>query len=113
MRSCEGCDGDGWVEEEFARPQDFNRDVGYLDTRRVECEDCGGTGAAETFRIWFKEGGSVSETWGGHGIITSVDQLRELADQYDFDAEEVLDWGETEMLDEDGDVVGGVVIYAV
>ena len=113
MRSWEGGDGDGWVEEEFARPQDFNRDVGYLDTRRVEGEDCCGTGAAEIFRIWFKEGGSVSETWGGHGIITSVTQLRELAEKYDFDAEEVLTWGETELLDEYGDVIGGVVIYAV
>jgi len=41
---CEDCDGVGWVEAEYARPQNFNRDVGYLDTRRVECEECGGTG---------------------------------------------------------------------
>ena len=44
---CEDCDGVGWVEAEYARPQNFNRDVGYLDTRRVECEECGGTGELE------------------------------------------------------------------
>ena len=44
---CEDCDGVGWVEAEIARPQNFDRDVGYLDTRRVECEECGGTGLLE------------------------------------------------------------------
>ena len=44
---CEDCDGVGWVEAEYARPQNFNRDVGYLDTRRVDCEWCGGTGELE------------------------------------------------------------------
>ena len=44
---CEDCDGVGWVEAEYARPQNFNRDVGYLDTRRVECDECSGTGLLE------------------------------------------------------------------
>ena len=44
---CEDCDGVGWVEAEYPRPQNFDRDVGYLDTRRVECEECGGTGEME------------------------------------------------------------------
>ena len=44
---CEDCDGVGWVEAEYARPQNFDRDVGYLDTRRVDCEECGGTGFME------------------------------------------------------------------
>tara|TARA_R100001460_G_scaffold64039_1_gene104184 strand:+ start:987 stop:1226 length:240 start_codon:yes stop_codon:yes gene_type:complete len=44
---CEDCDGVGWVEAEYARPQNFDRDVGYLDTKRVDCEECGGTGVME------------------------------------------------------------------
>jgi DnaJ-class molecular chaperone len=44
---CEDCDGVGWVEAEFVRPQNFDRDVGYLDTKRVDCEECGGTGFME------------------------------------------------------------------
>ena len=44
---CEDCDGDGWYEAEYPRPQNFDRDVGYLDTRRVECEWCSGTGLVE------------------------------------------------------------------
>ena len=44
---CEDCDGVGWVEAEYPRPQNFDRDVGYLDTRRVDCEECGGTGEME------------------------------------------------------------------
>jgi len=45
--TCEDCDGVGWVEAEFVRPQNFDRDVGYLDTKRVDCEECGGTGFME------------------------------------------------------------------
>jgi len=44
---CEDCDGDGWYEAEYPRPQNFDRDVGYLDTKRVKCEWCGGTGRVE------------------------------------------------------------------
>ena len=63
---------------------------------------------AKNFRIWFRDGSKVAETWGGQNIITSVEQLRELAAQYDFDADEVLVDGQTEML-ENGIVIGGVV----
>ena len=63
---------------------------------------------AKTFRIWFQDGSSEPSTWGGQNIITSVEELRKLADQYDFDVDEVLNNGETEML-EDGVVIGGVV----
>ena len=44
---CEDCDGDGWYEAEYPRPQNFDRDVGYLDTKRVKWEWCGGTGRVE------------------------------------------------------------------
>ena len=44
---CEDCDGDGWYEAEYPKPQNFDRDVGYLDTKRVKCEWCGGTGRLE------------------------------------------------------------------
>ena len=63
---------------------------------------------AKTFRMWFQDGSTVSETWGGQNIIASVEELRKLAEQYSFDADEVLNDGETEML-EDGVVIGGVV----
>jgi hypothetical protein len=38
MTPCPDCLGTGDIEVEFARPQDFNRDVGYLDTRTEVCE---------------------------------------------------------------------------
>jgi len=63
---------------------------------------------SKTFRIWFQDGSTVSETWGGQNIITSVEELRKLAKQYSFDADEVLNDGETEMLENDV-VIGGVV----
>ena len=44
---CEDCDGVGWVETEYARPQGFDRDIGCLDTRRVDCETCHGNGEVE------------------------------------------------------------------
>ena len=44
---CPDCDGDGCYEAEYPRPQNFDRDVGYLDTKRVECEWCSGTGLLE------------------------------------------------------------------
>ena len=62
-----------------------------------------------SFRIWFHDGSTVPETWGGQNIITSVKQLRELAHQYNFSANEVLDWGESEMHDEFDVIIGGVV----
>mgnify|MGYP001189385664 FL=1 len=55
----------------------------------------------ETFTIWFQDGG-------GRETFTGRTKLRELAKRYDFDADEVIKIGETEMLDEDKDVIGGV-----
>ena len=56
---------------------------------------------AKTVRIWFNDGSNVPLTF-------SYEELRKLADQYDFDFDEVLNNGKTEML-EDGVVIGGVV----
>ena len=47
FKECEDCDGVGWVETEYARPQNFDRDIGCLDTRRVDCETCHGNGEVE------------------------------------------------------------------
>ena len=44
---CPDCDGVGWYEADYPKPQNFDRDVGYLDTKRVKCEWCGGTGRLE------------------------------------------------------------------
>tara|TARA_R110002072_G_scaffold263860_1_gene422585 strand:- start:996 stop:1565 length:570 start_codon:yes stop_codon:yes gene_type:complete len=59
------------------------------------------------FRIWFNDGSSVKETAGGYNLFDK-DQLPNLADQFDFDADELLHCGETKMLDEQGEVIGGV-----
>ena len=40
MTPCPDCWGTGSIEVEFARPHNFNRDVGYLDTRTEVCETC-------------------------------------------------------------------------
>ena len=47
MTSCPDCEGDGRVEVEYAVPHNFNRDVGYLDTRMEDCETCSGYGEVE------------------------------------------------------------------
>ena len=44
---CPECDGKGEVEVEIARPQGFNRDIGYLDTAWETCEDCHGDGVVD------------------------------------------------------------------
>lgn len=59
------------------------------------------------FRIWFNDGSSVKETAGGYNLFDK-DQLPNLADQFDFDADELLRCGKTKMLDEQGEVIGGV-----
>lgn len=41
---CPDCDGDGEVEIEVPRPHNVNRDVGVLDAKNVECDECGGSG---------------------------------------------------------------------
>ena len=44
---CDFCDGDGEVEIEVFIPQNFDRDVGYIDHKKVECPECYGTGEME------------------------------------------------------------------
>ncbi len=46
-KRCPDCDGDGEVEIEVFMPQNFDRDVGYIDHKKVECPECGGTGRLE------------------------------------------------------------------
>ena len=46
---CLDCEGTGAAFIEVARPQNFDRDIGYLDEEVIEggCEWCGGTGYVE------------------------------------------------------------------
>ncbi len=44
---CEECGGEGEVEEEFFRPQSFDRDIGIIDSRTVTCEVCNGSGEVD------------------------------------------------------------------
>ena len=46
---CLDCEGTGAAFIEVARPQNFDRDIGYLDEEVIEggCEWCGGTGRLE------------------------------------------------------------------
>ena len=56
----------------------------------------------EWFTMWFQDGG-------GRTLINGRRELRQYAKKFDFDADEVIREGETEMLHElDGQVVGGV-----
>jgi len=65
-------------------------------------------GAILMYRIWFKDGSSVAQTAGGYNLFDK-DELPQLADQFDFDATELLQNGETTMLDDQGETIGGVV----
>jgi len=60
------------------------------------------------YRIWFNDGSSVAETAGGYNLFDK-DELPKLADQFDFDAKELLQQGETKMVDDEGAIIGGVV----
>ena len=46
---CLECEGTGAAFIEVPRPQNFDRDIGYLDEEVIEggCEECGGTGEVE------------------------------------------------------------------
>tara|TARA_R100001463_G_C3438475_1_gene212293 strand:+ start:363 stop:557 length:195 start_codon:yes stop_codon:yes gene_type:complete len=56
----------------------------------------------EIFTMWFQDGGGRTTIW-------SRRELKEYAKKYNFDADEVVRIGETEMLcDLDGDIIGGV-----
>ena len=46
-KKCPECDGDGEVEIEVFIPQNFDRDVGYIDHKKVECPECYGSGEME------------------------------------------------------------------
>ena len=46
-KRCPDCDGDGEVEIEVFIPQNFDRDVGYIDHKKVECPECYGSGEME------------------------------------------------------------------
>ena len=46
-KRCPECDGEGEVEIEVFMPQNFDRDVGYIDHKKVECPECYGTGEME------------------------------------------------------------------
>ncbi|NNE55083.1 MAG: hypothetical protein HKN32_03610 [Flavobacteriales bacterium] len=46
---CLECEGTGAAFIEVPRPQNFDRDIGYLDEEVIEggCEECSGTGLVE------------------------------------------------------------------
>ena len=44
---CPVCEGDGYIEIETPKPANFNRDVGYLDTDKEQCETCSGEGKVD------------------------------------------------------------------
>ena len=46
---CLECEGTGAAFIEVARPQNFDRDIGYLEEQVIDggCEECGGTGEVE------------------------------------------------------------------
>ena len=56
---------------------------------------------SKIYTMWFKDGG-------GRTLIEGRTQLRKFSKRYDFNLNEVISNGETEMLDVDGDVVGGI-----
>lgn len=41
---CKSCDGDGEIEVNVPRPHNFNRDIGVVDVKKVECSECRGSG---------------------------------------------------------------------
>jgi len=45
---CGSCDGDGEIEVSVPRPHNFNRDIGVIDVKKVECSECGGLGIIKT-----------------------------------------------------------------
>ena len=55
----------------------------------------------EWFTMWFEDGGGRTSIWGRR-------ELRRIAKRYSFDAVEVIEQGETFMLDENNEIIGGV-----
>ena len=47
METCSDCDGDGIFRYDVARPQNFDRDIGYLEQVEEVCLTCNGDGQTE------------------------------------------------------------------
>ena len=47
METCSDCDGDGIFRYDVARPQNFDRDIGYLEEVEETCSTCNGDGQTE------------------------------------------------------------------
>ena len=58
------------------------------------------------FKIWFQDGSKVADTSGGLNYI-EPEELPGFAARYDFDLTELLQTGETQMIDQ-GETIGGV-----
>jgi len=54
----------------------------------------------ECFTLWFQDGG-------GRTFINGRRELREFAKRFDFDADEVINKGET-FIEDDAETIGGV-----
>jgi len=52
MDECSECHGDGTVVRCIPRPQNFNRDIGFIDTETVLCPTC--EGAEEVERLCYE-----------------------------------------------------------
>jgi hypothetical protein len=52
MDKCSECHGEGTVLQEVPMPHNFNRDIGFIDTRIVVCETC--AGAREVERLCYE-----------------------------------------------------------
>ena len=39
---CHECEGEGTIEVDVPRPHGFGRDIGCLDSKRIECPTCNG-----------------------------------------------------------------------
>lgn len=57
--------------------------------------------AMEWFYMWWQDGSNQTAIHGRR-------ELRRMAKRFDFDPDEVIRSGETSMLDEDNDPIGGV-----
>jgi len=44
---CKECDGWGVITVDAPQPHNFNRDVGYMNAKMIECPECEGTGEKE------------------------------------------------------------------
>lgn len=56
------------------------------------------------YRIWFDEVAA-------RPILFRPDELEAMAERYGFDADELLARGETDLIDDEMGVIGGVVVH--